>query len=119
MSPLTDILPAQVRRILYAVYALVGLCFGAIQIGFSAGSLYQPVWLIVAWAVFGFVGTGLGLTAASNITSLSSVVETVTPDGTHIAGPASPLPTGSILPTPEPPIITRGSSNVGPLAPTD
>lgn len=71
MSALTDILPAQVRRVLYAVYALVGLSFGAIQVGYSAGSVDQPVWLIVAWAVFGFVGTGLGLTAASNITPTS------------------------------------------------
>jgi hypothetical protein len=98
MSPLTDILPAGVRRVLYAVYALAGLCFGAIQVGYSAGSLDQPVWLIVAWAVFGFVGTALGLTAASNITPLANVVETVSPDGTRIAGPASPLPTGSVIP---------------------
>ena len=69
MTALTDILPAQVRRILYAVYALIGLALGAVQVGYSAGALGQPSWLIVTWAVFGFVGTGLGLTAASNITT--------------------------------------------------
>lgn len=97
MSPLTDILSVRERRIMYLVYALVGLIFGSIQVGYSAGESGQPGWLSVAWAVFGFVGTGLNLTAASNAISTSSIVETVTPDGTHIAGPASPLPTGSVI----------------------
>jgi len=66
---LTDIIPAAWRKIAYAVYALIGLALGAIQVGFSAAEAAQPVWLTVALAVFAFVGAGLGLTAASNTPS--------------------------------------------------
>jgi len=34
----------------------------------------------------------------SAVTPAARVVETVAPDGTRIAGPASPLPTGSVIP---------------------
>lgn len=64
---LTDILPANARKTLYAVYALVGVVLGAIQVAYLNID-GQPEWLTVALAVFGFLGTALGATAASNIT---------------------------------------------------
>jgi hypothetical protein len=62
---LTDILPATARKKVYAIYALLGVALGAVQVAYLnlAG---QPQWLTVALAVFGFVGTALGATAASN-----------------------------------------------------
>lgn len=59
-------IPAKVRGPIYAMYALLGLALGATQVGFSAANAGQPVWLTVALAVFAFVGTGIGYTAASN-----------------------------------------------------
>lgn len=62
---LTDIIPAVARKKIYAIYALVGVVLGALQVAYLniAG---QPQWLTVALAVFGFLGTALGATAASN-----------------------------------------------------
>jgi hypothetical protein len=62
---LTDILPAAARKKVYAIYALVGVVLGALQVAYLniAG---QPQWLTVALAVYGFLGTALGATAASN-----------------------------------------------------
>lgn len=65
-NPLTDIFPAHVRKVVYALYALVGLILGGVQVGFSAARVDQPVSLTVALAVFAFVGTATGLTAAAN-----------------------------------------------------
>lgn len=59
-------LPEQARRTIYSAYAVLGLALGATQVGFSAADAGQPVWLTVALAVFAFVGTALGFTAAQN-----------------------------------------------------
>ena len=59
-------LPENTRRIIYSVYAVVGLGLGATQVGYSAADAGQPTWLIVALAVFAFIGTALGFTAAQN-----------------------------------------------------
>lgn len=64
---LTDILPASTRKTVYALYAVVGVVLGAVQVAYSASSsLGQPEWLNIALAVFGFVGTAIGAVAASN-----------------------------------------------------
>jgi hypothetical protein len=68
-NPLHETIPANVRKIAYAVYALTGVALGATQVGYSAAEMGQPVWLVVAMAVFGFVGGAFGLTAASNTPS--------------------------------------------------
>lgn len=60
-NPLTDILPASVRRYVYALWALIGLVLGAVQ---AFGS--DPSWLPGALAVYAFVSTAIGVTAASN-----------------------------------------------------
>lgn len=58
--------PAKVRAKIYWVYALLGVALGATQVGFATANAGQPVWLTVSLAVFAFLGTALGLTAASN-----------------------------------------------------
>lgn len=63
---LTDVMPAHVRRVLYVVFAVVGLALGAAQVGYGAAEAGQPTWLTVALAVYAFVGTGLGFTASAN-----------------------------------------------------
>lgn len=63
---LTDILTGPLRRKLYITFALIGLTLGAIQVGFAAAQIGQPVWLTVAFAVFGFVATAFGFTASAN-----------------------------------------------------
>ena len=64
---LTDILPGHVRKYVYLVYAVLGVVLGGFQVGFLSASTEQPTWIVVALAVYGFVGTALGLTAAANI----------------------------------------------------
>lgn len=59
-------IPAKIRGVIYSIYAVVGTALGATQVGYSAASLDQPVALTVAMAVFAFVGTAIGYTAATN-----------------------------------------------------
>ena len=61
-------LPPRVRAVVYYVYGTAGVVLGAVQVGFLAAAAGQPVWLTVALAVFPFLGTGFGLTAATNTT---------------------------------------------------
>lgn len=63
---LKDLIPVGARRKVYAVFALVGLTLTSIQISFSAADAGQPVWLNVAFAVFGLWSTAVGFTARSN-----------------------------------------------------
>lgn len=55
-----------VRRVLYVVSFVVGLVLGGCQVGFAAADATQPAWLTVAFAVYGFAGAYLGITAATN-----------------------------------------------------
>jgi hypothetical protein len=68
MNLLTSI-PPKVRQALYLTYALVGVAFGAVQVGLQTAEAGFPVWLKVALSVYAFLGTALGLTAASNTPS--------------------------------------------------
>jgi len=76
MSALLDIIPAQGRKYLYAAYALVGLILGATQVGFLAAG-DQPLWLTIALAVYGFIGTGIGATASVNTPNTKEVTSPV------------------------------------------
>lgn len=63
---LKDLIPTGARRKVYAIFALVGLTLSSFQVGFSAADAGQPVWLNVAFAVFGLWATAVGFTARSN-----------------------------------------------------
>lgn len=67
MNPLTA-LPPNARRAIYVAYATLGIVFGAVQVGYATANADQPTWLLVAFGVFGYVGTALGLVAAANVT---------------------------------------------------
>lgn len=69
-NPLHDALTPATRQKLYVTYGVVGLGLGATQVGYAAADAGQPTALTVALAVFAFIGTGLGFTAASNPTPL-------------------------------------------------
>jgi hypothetical protein len=70
----TDILSPATRQKVYAVFALLGVALGAVQVAFSAADSGQPEWLTVTLAVYAFLGGALGLTAASNTKPIASVV---------------------------------------------
>lgn len=72
MNPLTA-LPDKARKTIYAVYAAIGVTFGGIQVGYATAGIDQPTWLLVAFGVFAYLGTALGLVAAANV-SPSTVV---------------------------------------------
>lgn len=61
-----DFIPAAKRRVVYAVFAFLGLALGATQVGYSAAELGQPVWLTVVLAVYTFLAAGVGYTASAN-----------------------------------------------------
>lgn len=63
---LKDIIPAQSRKKVYAAVALIGFILGAIQVGYAAAEVGQPVWLVVAFAVYGFTAAATGAAAAGN-----------------------------------------------------
>ena len=67
MSTLTNILPAPTRKVVYTLYSVVGLCIGAVQAGFGALDNATPAWMKVVLAVYAFIGTAVGATAASNV----------------------------------------------------
>lgn len=70
MNILTDILPPAGRKYFYAAFALIGLILGACEVwGLDVTALL---------AVYGFVGTALGLTAYSN-TKPPVTISSVTP----------------------------------------
>jgi hypothetical protein len=66
-NPLTDVMTPRIRKIVYFLYALVGLAVGAIQAGYGAVNAAVPDWLKIALAVYAFLGIGIGATAGSNV----------------------------------------------------
>ena len=66
-----------------------------------------PTWVTLALSAL----TALGVYTQPNAT-LPNVVETVAPDGTRIAGPASPLLTGSVIPASDTGSITSAALTV-------
>ena len=62
-------IPAIWRLRLYAVFVIVGVILGAVQVGTaSLDNASQPDWLTVALVVYAYLGTALGFTAAVNVT---------------------------------------------------
>jgi uncharacterized membrane protein YhhN len=65
-NPLTDIVPASQRRRVYAIFGLVGLIAGAVQIAFLAIDPDLPLWLNISIAVYNFLALPMSALATSN-----------------------------------------------------
>lgn len=63
-----DIVTGELRKKFYVVYATIGFTLGVGVVGISAAGIEQPTAVIVALAVYGFIGTAFGFTASANIT---------------------------------------------------
>ena len=85
---LNDIIPASWRKPIYAAYALAGAIIGAIQVGYLSAEAGQPLWLTVALAVYGFIGTAIGFTASANTPASGTPTgnESVVPEPDELAG---------------------------------
>ena len=59
-------IPAAFRKPLYGAFAVAGVVIGAIQVGFSASEVGNPLWLNITLAVFPFVAGAVGFTASAN-----------------------------------------------------
>lgn len=57
---------ARTRQIVYAFYALGSVLLGATQVGYSAATIDLPQWLVIATAVWVFLGGSQGLLAFLN-----------------------------------------------------
>jgi len=63
---LKEFIPEHWRKRVYLVFALVGLTLTSFQVGFAAADVGQPLWLTVAFAVFGLWASAVGFTALAN-----------------------------------------------------
>ncbi len=68
MTNFLTLIPAKYRLYIYAAYALAGVLFGAMDVGFEAASVPDPLWHTVSVKVYTYLGIALALTAASNVT---------------------------------------------------
>lgn len=64
---LKELLPPDVRRKAYIVFAIVGALLTATGVGFAAAGVVAPAALAVAVAVYGSLGTAFGFVAGSNV----------------------------------------------------
>jgi quinol-cytochrome oxidoreductase complex cytochrome b subunit len=62
------LLPDKWRLACYAAFAVLGAVLVATQVGYAAADIGQPIWLTVAWPVYGSLGTSFGLLAGTNVT---------------------------------------------------
>lgn len=58
--------PPKARAAIYWVYTALGLILGAVQVYYAATGMEQPDWMVGVLAVFAFLGSGFGFTAASH-----------------------------------------------------
>ena len=63
---LTDILPADVRRVAYVAYAVGAVALGVTQIVLNGYGM-APLWYSVAADVWLYLGVAVGAVAAGNI----------------------------------------------------
>ena len=59
---LKDIIPAEWRKPIYAVYAVIGFLLGSIAIALEP----DPAWLVTAFAIYAYTGTAIGAVATGN-----------------------------------------------------
>ena len=65
---LVDIIPPELRKPIYAVYAVIGVVLGALQVALDP----DPSWLITSLAVYTFIGGAIGALASANTPALST-----------------------------------------------
>lgn len=75
MTTVTELLSESKRKVLYIVYGLVGVGFGATQTAYLTAEVEAPLWLTVAFSVYMYIGVAFGLVAAQNV----GAKEVVTP----------------------------------------
>ena len=63
----TELIPQGLRKQVYVYYALTGIVLGAVQVGFGAAQVGQPLALTVALAVYAFLGGAFGFVARVNV----------------------------------------------------
>lgn len=68
-------IPVNVRRIIYLSLAIAGLALGACQVGYASVAIPAPSWLIVASAVYGFLGGSGGVLAVLNTPAPAQEIE--------------------------------------------
>jgi hypothetical protein len=66
-NPLVGAFSPAFRKALYTVFSLAGLTYTAVLAYCAATDAHQPSWVDGAAAALTVIGTGLGLTAASNV----------------------------------------------------
>ena len=59
-------IPAAWRKPIYGAFAVAGVVIGAIQVGFAAAEVGNPLLLNITLAVFPFVAGAIGFTASAN-----------------------------------------------------
>lgn len=79
MQTVTELLGESKRKIVYLVYGLIGVGFGATQTAFLTAEVEAPLWFTVALAVYSYVGVAFGLVAAQNVGSQEVVVSPYNP----------------------------------------
>ena len=63
---ISSYIPAAWRKPIYGAFAVAGVIIGAIQVGFSAAEVGNPLWLNITLAVFPFLAGAVGFTASAN-----------------------------------------------------
>ena len=69
MPNLVDIIPAEWRKPIYAIYAVLGVILGAVQVAMEP----DPSWLMTTMAVYAFVGGAIGSVASANTVPTKAV----------------------------------------------
>lgn len=94
---LKDIIPAAWRKIVYAVYAVIGFIIGGVQVGYATAGEGQPEWLLVALAVLAYAGVALGIVAGANTSPSTPVPVEVVAGGEHRRDEFGYMSTGRAL----------------------
>lgn len=74
---LKEFIPEKWRKPIYFIFAVIGLTLTSFQTGYSSADLGQPLWLVIAWPIYGLWATAVGALAGSNVSGTRLVV----PDG--------------------------------------
>lgn len=69
-----------IRQTVYLVYGILTLLLGAYGAALSATGTGAPDWYVGTLAALAFIGTGLGFTAASNVSAVSGGAAPVVAD---------------------------------------